>query len=251
MAGLLPLLGLVASLAPRNMEDGEAMRDWVRETILKQDLFSRVERGHFAGGEPAGQWVMRDTSCARWWTIPLARFLERHEVRALKALKGFPGMPQLHMARGHVLVRSWIPGAPLQVAKPSDPAYYRRAFKLLVALHRHGIAHNDLAKEPNWLVTPEGDAAVTDFQLAWVTKRRRRGSLFRLAAREDLRHMLKHKRKYCPEALTAREKKILATRSLPSRIWMATGKRVYIFVTRRIFHWADREGAHDRQFPPS
>ena len=173
------------------------MRDWVRETILKQDLFSRVERGHFAGGEPAGQWVMRDTSCARWWTIPLARFLERHEVRALKALKGFPGMPQLHMAQGHVLVRSWIPGAPLQVAKPSDPAYYRRAFKLLVALHRHGIAHNDLAKEPNWLVTPEGDAAVTDFQLAWVTKRRRRGSLFRLAAREDLRHMLKHKRKYC------------------------------------------------------
>ncbi|HXU59065.1 MAG TPA: serine/threonine protein kinase [Verrucomicrobiae bacterium] len=227
------------------------MRDWVRETILKQDLFSRVERGHFAGGEPAGQWVMRDTSCARWWTIPLARFLERHEVRALKALKGFPGMPQLHMAQGHVLVRSWIPGAPLQVAKPSDPAYYRGAFKLLVALHRHGIAHNDLAKEPNWLVTPEGDAAVTDFQLAWVTKRRRRSSLFRLAAREDLRHMLKHKRKYCAQALTAREKKILASRSLPSRIWMATGKRVYIFITRRIFHWADREGAHDRQFPPS
>jgi hypothetical protein len=30
---------------------------------------------------------------------------------------------------------------------------------------------------------------------------------------------------------------------------MATGKRVYYFVTRRIFHWADREGAHDRQFP--
>jgi len=27
---------------------------WERETILKQDLFSRVERGHFADGDPAG-----------------------------------------------------------------------------------------------------------------------------------------------------------------------------------------------------
>ena len=223
------------------------MRDWQRETILKQDLFSRVERGRFAGGEPAGQWVLRDTGYARWWTRPVARFLERREVGALKALKGFAGMPQLHVAEGHVLVRSWIPGAPLQVAKPSDPAYYNRAFKLLVTLHRHGIAHNDLAKEPNWLVTPEGHPAVTDFQLAWVA--RRRGRMFRIAGREDLRHMLKHKRKYCAGALTAREKRILATRSLPARIWLATGKRVYLFVTRRILHWADREGAHDRQFP--
>jgi hypothetical protein len=225
------------------------MRDWKREAVLKQDLFSRVERGRFAGGEPPGEWVMRDTRCARWWARPLANFLERHEVRALKALTGFPGMPQLLAAEGHVLVRSWIPGASLQVAKPRDPAYYRRAFKLLVSLHRHGIAHNDLAKEPNWLVTPAGEPAVTDFQLAWVS--RRRGALFRLAAREDLRHMLKHKRKYCPEALTRREKQILATRSLPARLWLATGKKIYVFVTRRLLNWADREGAHDRQFPPA
>jgi hypothetical protein len=51
--------------------------------------------------------------------------------------------------------------------------------------------------------------------------------------------------------LTQREWRILARRSLPSRIWMATGKQVYIFVTRRILHWSDREGANDRQFPPS
>ena len=133
-------------------------------------------------------------------------------------------------------------------ARPSEPDYYRHAFRLLVSLHRHGIAHNDLAKEPNWLVTPEGGCAVTDFQLAWVAPRR--GLMFRVAGREDLRHMLKHKRKYCPQALTARERRILARRSLPSRIWFATGKKLYIFVTRRILHWSDREGANDRQFPP-
>ncbi len=40
---------------------------------------------------------------------------------------------------------------------------------------------------------------------------------------------------------------MLATRSWPARIWMATGKRLYIFITRRLLHWADREGAGDRQ----
>jgi hypothetical protein len=28
---------------------------------------------------------------------------------------------------------------------------------------------------------------------------------------------------------------------------MASGKKVYLFVTRRIFRWRDREGAGDRQ----
>ena len=232
------------------MQAGElpALALWRRETVLKQDLFSRVERGHFEAPGPAGTWVMRDTSVARWWARPLAFFLERREVAALRALQGFPGMPQLLAAKGHVLFRSWLPGSPLQAARPTDPAYYRQAFRLLVSLHRHGIAHNDLAKEPNWLVTEEGDCAVTDFQLAWVSPRR--GLMFRVAGREDLRHMLKHKRKYCPQALTARERRILARRSLPSRIWFATGKKLYIFVTRRILHWSDREGANDRQFPP-
>jgi len=28
---------------------------------------------------------------------------------------------------------------------------------------------------------------------------------------------------------------------------MATGKRAYLFITRRLLGWADREGAGDRQ----
>jgi hypothetical protein len=32
-------------------------------------------------------------------------------------------------------------------------------------------AHNDLAKEPNWLVTPTGLPALVDFQLAYVAPR--------------------------------------------------------------------------------
>jgi serine/threonine protein kinase len=211
-------------------------------TVLKSDLFGRLtlqqERGHSV--------VIRDSQAARWWLAWLARRLCLREARALARLDGLPGTPRLIGIEAGVLRRSWIDGRPMQVAKPRNPDYFRRARRLVSALHRRGVAHNDLAKEPNWLVTPIGAPALVDFQLATVSARR--GSLFRMLAREDLRHLLKHKRSYCPERLTARERRILARPALVSRLWMATGKQLYLFFTRRLLGWADREGAGDRRF---
>ena len=66
-------------------------------------------------------------------------------------------------------------------------------------------------------------------------------------AREDLRHLLKHKRTYCPQDLTAGNRRMLATPSWPARVWSRTGKPLYLLITRRLLGWADREGAHERQ----
>ena len=99
-------------------------------------------------------------------------------------------------------------------------------------------------KEPNWLIAEDGSPAVVDFQLATV--RPSRGRWFRTLAREDIRHLLKHKRTYCPDHLTRREHDILDNPAIVSRIWMATGKKLYLFVTRRLMGWQDREGAFDR-----
>ena len=209
---------------------------------LKSDLFGTVWRDQ----ERGRQFVLRDTSAARWWLAWLARRLCRREARALARLDGLPGTPRLLADDARGLRREWIEGRPMQVARPRNADFYRAARRLVAALHRRGVAHNDLAKETNWLVTPTGQPAIVDFQLALVS--RRRGRLFRSLAREDLRHLLKHKRTYCPERLTARERRILARPALVSRLWMATGKPVYTFITRRLLGWADREGAGDRRF---
>ena len=111
-------------------------------------------------------------------------------------------------------------------------------------MRRAGVTHNDIAKPQNWLRTPEGRAAVIDFQLASV--HRRHGQLFRVMAREDLRHLLKQKRAYAPDLLTPSEHRMLAQKALPARIWMATGKRAYNFITRRLMNWSDGEGTEDR-----
>ncbi len=93
-------------------------------------------------------------------------------------------------------------------------------------------------------VTPEGLPALVDFQLAMHAPRR--GRLFRALAHDDVRHLLKHKRSYLPERLTARQRRMLATPSPVARVWRATGKRLYVFITRRLLRWSDREGAGDR-----
>ncbi len=212
------------------------------ETRLKSDLFGRVIMVEQNGG----QWIRRDTTAARVWARPIARWLARREARALLHANGMAGLPALLGWDGVTLERSWIEGQPMQRARPLDPNYYRHALTLLRRMHRAGIAHNDLAKEANWLVTPEGAPALVDFQLAWCPAKR--GTIFRMLAREDLRHLFKHKRNYIPEKLTQRQIDMLNSPSWPARTWAATGKHVYLFITRKILRWRDREGANDRQF---
>lgn len=216
------------------------------EKVLKADLFGEVRVGNSA---ERGAYICRDTRPARWWLAPVARRLARREARALLALDGIQALPRLLEVEGNVVYREWLPGRPMHEARPRDPAYFRAALRLLARLHRRGVSHNDLAKEANWLVAPDGNPALVDFQLAGVHPRR--GRWFRLLAHEDLRHLLKHKRYYCPDQLSARQLRILSKPAWPARIWRASGKRVYLFVTRRLLNWSDREGAGDRWQGPS
>ncbi len=213
-------------------------------TLLKRDLFGTVHRLGGVHPDPGADRVQRDTACAATGLRWLARRLAAREARALHALRHLPGVPRLVSWDGERLVRSWLPGVPLQSAGGVDPAYFREALHLLRRLHAAGLVHNDLAKEPNWLVGPDGRPAIVDFQLAMQP--RVRGRVFRMLARDDLRHLLKHKRSYCAAHLTARQSAILARRSPLAAAWAHGVKPVYRFVTRRLLGWADREGAGDR-----
>ncbi len=225
------------------MKDASAasLERWRPAAVLKSDHFSTVERGFWRADKGEVEAVLRRFDQVAWWVRPIAFHFGRREARALARLQGVAG-PRLLAQGDGFLVRSWIEGLPLHLARPSgDAGYFRAAKRMLFAMHRLGVVHNDLAKEQNWLRDGKGRPQFTDFQLAVTVARR--NFLFRIAAHEDLRHLLKHKRKYCPEALTPRERRVLATKSLPSRIWMATGKQLYIFVTRRLIGYRDREGS--------
>jgi RIO-like serine/threonine protein kinase len=212
--------------------------------VHKRDLFGTLRRRAIEHGGKSFDCAERDTAAAARGFGWLARRLAAREARALGALRGLPQVPRLLGWNGRELQRSWLPGLPLHRAAPPTPAYFRAALTLVRRMHAAGVVHNDLAKEPNWLVGSDGLPALVDFQLA--IRPRYRGRLFRMLAWDDLRHLLKHKRTYCCESLTARQRAVLARRSPLAALWARTGKPMYLFVTRRLLGWSDREGAGDR-----
>lgn len=217
--------------------------DFVPVTVLKRDHFSTIVQGH-APGDPQAKRLLRDLTGLPWWSAGIARWLARREGRALAAVQGIDGVPTLLRADRAGILRGWAEGLPLNLDPPRHAGWYADARRILRAMRKCGVSHNDLAKPQNWLHLPDGRAGVIDFQLAHV--HRRPGRIARLMAREDLRHLLKQKRRYAPDLLTASEHRMLARRSWPAALWRATGKRVYRFVTRRLIGWSDGEGTGTR-----
>ncbi len=211
-------------------------------TVHKRDEFSETVSGHLEGED--AKLVLRKLDGVPFWAKPIAGFLARKEIRSLRVVTGTKGTPSLIRANDEGILRSWSDGMPLNLAKPDQPVFYKDAKRILRDLRARNVTHNDLAKPQNWLMGPDGRAAVIDFQLASV--HRRRGKIFRIMAYEDLRHLLKQKRRYAPHLLTATEIRVLNRKSLPTRIWMATGKRAYNAITRGLFNWSDGEGKGNR-----
>ena len=195
--------------------------------------------------DAAGSRIVREFASSRWrW---LARYLASREARALERVATIDGLPRLLASDRDHLTRSYLAGQPLHLASPLPPAYFRDALRLLRRLHRAGVAHNDLAKEANWICSANGMPGIVDFQLSFCFDRRTRW--FRLLAREDLRHLLKHKRHYRPETITARQRAILETPMWPARWWRRWVKPVYLRLTRGLLGWPERDGAAERQRP--
>ena len=217
----------------------------VRRALLKRDALGRVELL-----ELDGELRVRRVACGG--RVPLsaavARLLLACERRALETLRGLDGVPALEpdpcwgAGRG-VLVRSYTEGRALHEAEllPSDFFEHLRA--LVERLHARGVCHNDLHKEQNVLVRPDGRPALIDFQLASV--HRRRGRAFRIRVHDDLRHVDKHARRYLrpgrgprPDALPAGPR---PPRSLTARLWRRLVKPAYNLLTRRLLGTRDGE----------
>src|SRR5258707_6289503 len=146
---------------------------WPEGVLVKRDGFSTVERGRFRSLDGEADAVLRRLDQAPWWSYIPARHLFARERRALARARGLPVGPELLWAGRRALVRGFIDGVALHLAKPvGDAAYFRSAKLALHRLHRAGICHNDLAKEQNWLRGRYGRRSFHDFSIADCFRKR-------------------------------------------------------------------------------
>jgi serine/threonine protein kinase len=219
---------------------------------LKHDVFGRVElvRG------PEGLLVRR---VARAGLLDpraiLARALLARERRALQALRGLPGVPQLSVAdqgAAHELLRTHLAGAPLHRATQLPLDYFEHLDELVQALHARGVCHNDLHKEPNILVGEDGRPALVDFQLSSVHARQDRS--FRVRVNEDLRHAEKHRARYvslggAPQGVRTAGAGVGRQRSALAKWWRRLGKPVWDFVRGSLLRTREKEGGRPSHGP--
>lgn len=217
------------------------------EKQLKSDVFGSIEQGVFVNALGEKQAAIKRTYTRNPVFRPVALLLARNERNALKRLAALSALqvPKLLHAEKSFHLRSFIQGCSMHHLKtPLQPVFFSAAKTLVTDMRKQGVVNNDLAKEANWIVSSDGLPVLADFQLALTFKRDRK--LLRVLSREDLRHLLKHKRKYMPEKLSLQESTMLQSKSVLSRVYAATFKTAYRFFTRTILRWEDRTSPEER-----
>ncbi|MFC1587215.1 hypothetical protein ACFL54_02795 [Planctomycetota bacterium] len=206
----------------------------IRE-ILKEDFFNQTLLATGPGGE---KYIYKH---ARFFGEflpfrPMAMFFSRRERLAAIRSHG-EGTPQVICFSARAYLMRYQEGPRLLPDSEVDDLFFDRLWDIIKRLHEQGVAHNDLHKYENFLITDEGKPFVMDFQLAayfplgrrffwWPTR-----PLFKLLTYFDRYHIYKIKRRLRPDLLTPEEDR-LGTRSVWHKIFFKTLVRPYLIVKR-------------------
>ena len=122
----------------------------------------------------------------------------RHEYRVYQQLDNFSASPKCYgMVDNNYLVLEFIHARPIRERRPQNPQHF---FDTLInqirEMHNHHVAHMDLKKKDNLLVTDTDTPCIIDFGAAVIYKKGLHPLnhfWYRLATRFDYNAWIKHK----------------------------------------------------------
>jgi len=201
--------------------------------LLKRGRLAATERITFRGG-PAVRKTVYSSPRIPGLSADFDRWLASREVRQYRAAKGIEGVPRiLAVPAPNVYVREFVAGVALPRAPAPPGEFFDALRRIVLALHARGITHNDLHKEANVIVRPDGTPGLIDFQLSLSLPV---GSdLFRLLARFDLYHVAKNRRHRTGEPLTGEEAVLFTETQALRRLHRGVVKKPMNLLTRRLF----------------
>lgn len=171
--------------------------------------------------------VLKDFSDKSWPVRLLGRRQVVREIRALRRLHGIPGIPRCYGEAGRVgilmepmdgeRITRWC-GRNREQAGPM----FRKLADLVARIHARGVAHIDLRKRDNILVTEDGCPGIIDFNASFCFDPAGVGAriLFPVLRRIDDSALLKWKALLAPELLTEREAVRHRLMSRLRRLWI-------------------------------
>jgi hypothetical protein len=129
------------------------------------------------------------------------------------------------------LVHAYVPGRPLGKEGAVPDGFFDELLELVAELHRREIAYVDTNKASNILLGEDGRPHLIDFQISYDVRGLGNNlvnrAILRRLQREDVYHLLKHKKRLRPDLLSDQQRRIVEHKS-----WAI---RVHRFVTRPYF----------------
>lgn len=159
----------------------------------------RAKSLQLEGAAPASHYLIVKEAMGFAPVRKLRQMMIRREYRVYRRLDGIRGIPRCYgLKDGKRLLLEFVDGRSLRESYrelPNWDAYFAALLDIILAAHRVGVAHADLKRKDNILVTNDGLPCLVDFGTAVV----RKGSgvlnrwMFRQACQIDLNAWIKQK----------------------------------------------------------
>jgi predicted Ser/Thr protein kinase len=192
--------------------DEAALRQWIEDSLKNhsnilaagyqgQTLLYENNNRKYVIKVPHGRGLLR------WFHASMLR----HEYQVYKHLADFSGAPACYgLMDRQYLILEFIEGSTIRDRRPLDEAeFLLKLLEFIKSMHLRGIAHMDLKRKDNLLVTVDDNPCILDFGAAVIKKKgfhpfnRFR---YRLATQFDYNAWIKHKYHDSHEALTEEDK---------------------------------------------
>ena len=178
--------------------------------VLRQGVINKPDLLVYQLGDE--QILLKDhTSKGRLWRGIVGALLTWREWRALRALVGLRGVPQLRgRPNRYSVAMTYIPGRRArrsELPPGSAEAFVQELERIVRGMHARGVLHLDMKHRCNVMVSADGLPVVLDFESAVCFSPRWFGGRLavKLFGRLDWLAVQNWKRRLCPEALTAAE----------------------------------------------
>jgi len=195
---------------PVNLRELEVVKQ------IKDDGFAETWIVRYQGKK----WLHKTYRFRFWWgklAKPLARKWARNEMALCRTLQGITGTAtHFIQITDQSFLREWVEGVDLGQRKREGRVpgneFFQELGETVKLIHARGVAYNDLAKKYNVIVTNDDHPVLIDYQISMRSyagsnpiRRKINQKIISYLQSEDLRHVIKLKRRNRPDLVSEQE----------------------------------------------